>query len=61
MLALLKEIMIGKKTPAVTLESVVKNTQFKTSTFTHELDYNEWCKYIHKEVRKEYYSKRKRK
>jgi len=61
MLALLKEIVTGKKAPAVTLETIAKNTQFKTSTFTHELDYNEWCKYIHKEVRKKYYSKRKSK
>lgn len=60
MLTLLKTILTGKKAPQVPLEVVVKKTQFKTSTYTHELDYNEWCRYIHKEVRKKYYSRRKK-
>ena len=61
MLTLLKQIITGQKPPQVTLEVQAKNTQFKSSPYTQELDYNEWCKYIHKEVRKKYYSKRKRK
>jgi hypothetical protein len=60
MLTLLKEILTGKKAPQVPLEVVVKNTQFKAANYIHELDYNEWCKYIHKEVRKKYYSRRKK-